>query len=88
MIPDACMAPTAEHWQRPTPAQIQDYMTTHGLTGYRVKKMLGVSSATPGRWLSGEIEIQFCHWSALVRAVEAGACDKKRAPEGAQSTTE
>ncbi|MCK9468130.1 MAG: hypothetical protein M0Q49_01825 [Porticoccaceae bacterium] len=73
MIPDACFSPVAEGWQRPTPEQIQSYLDAHGVTPYRIRKVLAVGSATPHRWLSGEIEIKFSDWSALVRAVESGA---------------
>lgn len=74
-VPAACFLSTAEGWQRPTPEQIQSYLDAHDLTPYRVRKILGVGSATPHRWLSGEIEIRFSDWSALVRAVESGAAD-------------
>lgn len=70
MLPDACMATTAPEWQRPTPEQIRAYIDAHGLTPYRVAKLLGVGNKTPHRWLSGEIAIKFSDWSALVRAVE------------------
>ena len=70
MIPDTCMTATAEGWQRPTPEQIREYLGAHGITPYRVHKMLGTSPSTPHRWLSGETAIKFTDWSALVRAVE------------------
>jgi hypothetical protein len=71
MIPEQCLSPTAENWKRPSPEQIREYLDAHGITPYRVHKLLGLGTATPGRWLSGEIEIKFTDWSALVRAVES-----------------
>lgn len=71
MIPDACFATEAPNWQRPTPEQIREYLDAHGITPYRVRVMLGVGNATPHRWLSGETEIRFTDWSALVRVVES-----------------
>lgn len=70
MIPDACMTPTADGWQRPTPEQIREYLAAHGLTTYSAAPLIGVNKATVARWVRGEIAIQFAHWSALVRATE------------------
>jgi len=63
------MTTTAEGWQRPTPAEIRAYLDTHGLTTHSVPRLIAVHKSTVARWLTGEIEIQFAHWSALVRAV-------------------
>ncbi|MFA5633361.1 MAG: hypothetical protein WC997_17845 [Porticoccaceae bacterium] len=75
MIPDACFSPVSEGWQRPTPDQIREYLSKHGLTTYSAGPLIGVHRSTSARWLTGALGIQFAHWSALVRAVESGAAD-------------
>lgn len=71
-LPAACFTATLEGWQRPTPEQIRFFFEAHGLTTHSTPKIIGVHKSTVARWLRGEIEIQFAHWSALVRAVESG----------------
>lgn len=40
-----------------TPAALRAWRETHGLSQYRLAKLLGVNNATVTRWEAGEMEI-------------------------------
>jgi len=75
MIRDTCFLLWAEDYTPPTPAELREFMRTHGLSGTATANLVGVTSRSVRYWLADPAmpnhrQIPYAAWRLLLVETE------------------